>query len=68
MHTSTELESILSKVKKLNDNDKLLLVHKINSFLHSSKKNKSLAELKGLGAGVWKNMNIDDYLNKEREW
>ncbi len=68
MNTSTELEAILSKVEELDDKDKLTLVHKINSSLHSSKKNKSLTNLKGLGAEIWNGIDIDEYVNKEREW
>lgn len=67
MGISTELEAILSKVEELNDNDKLTLVHKINSSMHSSKKSK-LTDLKGLGADIWKNIDIDEYVSKERQW
>lgn len=68
MDVSLELKAILSRVEKLDDNDKTTLIYKIRSFLHSKEKKKSLTQLKGLGAEIWKDVDIENYVEKEREW
>lgn len=68
MNSTIEIENILSKVEKLDDKDKITLINKIRSFLIPKQQSKSIADLKGLGKEIWKDVDIDDYVSKEREW
>lgn len=73
METSVNIKDILSQVKKLNKEDQLNVVQKILGFVKKtevSKKNAlaNLSSLSGLGNEVWKDTNIDSYIERERKW
>ncbi len=69
MNQSIEVENILKRVKKLNYKARLNLTEKIVRQLRKSKKGKHrLTELSGLGAEIWKDVDINEYLKKERQW
>ena len=72
MNTSIEINNILSQVEKLEKKDQIMLLQRIKSVLQKEQVNKrikpSLSKLNGLGSNLWKGVNIDDYVSKEREW
>ena len=35
---------------------------------HKKNKKVKLSDLKGLGNNIWKNINIDKYIESERQW
>jgi hypothetical protein len=58
-------------VKPLPNDEKLRLIAKVSSDLveNEPKPKRSLLELEGLGAEVWKGINADEYVNELRnEW
>jgi hypothetical protein len=58
-------------VKPLPNNEKLRLIAKVSNDLveNEPKPKRSLLELEGLGAEVWKGINADEYVNELRnEW
>jgi hypothetical protein len=71
MHTAPGLNKILSQVKKLNKLDQTALLKKITAMVqgegHAGKAVK-LSEISGLGASVWRDVNIDQYVDSERQW
>jgi len=68
-----KIERILSQIKQLDYDSRLYLVERIIKLL-KLKRNKAasathnLTELNGLGANIWKNVDIDQYINEERQW
>jgi hypothetical protein len=72
MDTSIQVRNILSRTRKLGYEAKLYLVEKLIQQLKSSTDKKSqprrLSELTGLGSEIWKDVDIDKYVQEERQW
>lgn len=73
MDTSVRIQNILSQIKKLDYKSRLSLTEQLIEQLKiSEKEDKSishnLTELNTLGSEIWKNVDIDKYMEKEREW
>jgi len=71
MHAATGLNKILSQVKKLNKLDQAALLKKITAMVQGEEqtdKTVKLSEISGLGASVWQDVNIDQYVDSERQW
>ena len=59
-------------IKFLNIDEQLTLLERISASLKKSigkrrKKKNSIMELEGLGANIWKGMDAQDYVHKERD-
>jgi hypothetical protein len=70
MNAELNLNEILLHVKKLNKLDQVALLKKITSMLKKDKSNQpvKLSEISGLGSSVWQDINIDEYVDGERQW
>ncbi|MBS1530498.1 MAG: hypothetical protein JSU01_09335 [Bacteroidetes bacterium] len=71
MNAELRLNEILSQVKKLNKLDQAVLLKKIKAMVHSSDKTGKqikLSEISGLGSALWHGINIDQYVDDERQW
>jgi hypothetical protein len=70
MDAELNLNQILSQVKKLNKLDQIALVKRLTSMLQEDKSNRpaKISELSGLGSAIWHNVNIDEYVDGERQW
>ncbi len=72
MNDSVKIKKIINQVSALDYNSKVQVAEKIISLLRKQNENKShtqkLTDLKGLGADVWNNIDVDDYLQNERAW
>jgi len=71
MDTELKLNKILSQVKKLNQLEQVALVKKIAGIIGENKqssKKVSLTQLSGLGAHIWHDVDIDKYVDDERQW
>ncbi len=71
MNANLNLSEILSQVKKLNKLEQATLLKKIASMIHGKKdSNKAarISEISGLGAPLWSDVNIDAYVDGERQW
>ena len=70
MDTELKLNKILSQVQKLNKLEQVALVKKISGIINESKqasKRVSLTQLSGLGASIWHGVDIDKYVDDERQ-
>jgi hypothetical protein len=67
---SNDVNDILSRVGKLNKADQAILLKKITSLVKNEALTETvqLSQLSGLGTIVWSDVNIDDYLDSERQW
>ena len=72
MSAAIKMEYILEQITKLDYDSKIQVVEKILTMLKSEKKDsstkRSIVELRGLGADVWKDIDVEAYLKNEREW
>jgi hypothetical protein len=69
MNAELNLNSILSQVKKLNKTEKITLLQKISLLIKNETISKpvSLTDISGVGSSVWKDIDIDKYIDKERQ-
>ncbi len=71
MPTTLYLQDILSKVKKLDMNDRLTLLERLVALIkkeNTPAMNTKLSQISGVGSGMWQKTNIDEYLDQQREW
>ena len=72
MAASLNINDILSQVKKLDKDDQLNLLQRLVVLLKKTDVNKStslkLTSLSGLGMEIWKDTDIDNYIDEERQW
>ena len=70
MNAELNLNEILSQVKKLNKLDQVALLKKITSMLKKDKSKQpvKLSDISGLGSSIWHDINIDEYVDGERQW
>ncbi|TWI91581.1 hypothetical protein LX66_0955 [Chitinophaga japonensis] len=70
-HTA-DINEILYQVKQLDKEDQLSLLEKIVSLLKKEEAQAqhpvTISSLAGLGAEIWRNIDIDQYLENERQW
>jgi len=71
MSKAININQLLEKVELLDNTSKLSLIEHIISLIKHEQKPKhksDLTKLNGLGKDIWKNVNIEDYIEKERQW
>lgn len=73
MDKAIKVENILSQISKLDHESRLYLMERLIRLLRKQgEETKSgtahLTELSNLGAEVWQNVNIDKYIQEERQW
>jgi hypothetical protein len=71
MDAELKLNKILLQVQKLNKFEQVALLKKISSLLNGNKQSQKpvrLIEISGLGSSLWHNIDIDKYVDEERQW
>lgn len=70
MSTSTvPYYDVMNRVHRLTSNDQLRLLEDLAALIHQKAvipKKRSILELQGLGKEIWKNIDVQEYINKER--
>ena len=64
-----EIQSILHQIQQLNTSEQLRLLEELASLVRCQieKSNQhSILELKGLGKEIWKNIDVQKYIEEER--
>ena len=71
MRTIT-IKEILHQISQLEDDEKIQVMERIVQMLKKEEKPQNskfkLNNLKGLGADIWRDIDIDRYVEREREW
>jgi len=64
------IDSILAEVKHLNKQEQLTLLEKLVAIIRREKKvsEVKLSSISGVGADIWKGVDIDRYIETAREW
>ena len=71
MSTVLNLNDILTKVQKLDKEQKLTLLEKLVVIIKKEDvpvKTAKLSTISGVGANIWKSVDIDEYLEHKRQW
>jgi hypothetical protein len=73
MGQTVKVESILSQINKLDYETRLYLIERLVKELRKNKKevqqhSHELTELNSLGSEIWKDIDIDQYVQQERQW
>ena len=72
MPTSLNINDILSQVKRLDKEEPLNLLQRLVLLLRKTEIAKTsslrLTFLSGLGREIWRDANIDKYIDEERQW
>ena len=70
MNAVVELDKITREIEGLDYDNKINLMARMVSMLKwtpVSKKSYKITDLKGLGKDIWKNVDVEDFIQKERE-
>ena len=70
MQNSVQVERIINEIKILDYYAKLEILEKLVRLLKEpTKKSKksSLLQLEGLGKEIWQDVNVDEYIDQERD-
>lgn len=72
MAASLDINNIVSQVKKLDKEAQITLLQRIVLLLKRTELTKSvpvhLTSISGLGSDIWKDTDIDNYIDSERQW
>ena len=72
MMTTITIKEILNQISKLEDDKKIQVMERILKMLKKEEKAQNsktkLKNLKGLGADIWRDVDIDKYVERERQW
>ena len=63
-------EKLLNEVEKLNQSEQLQLLKKIAALIRrrtTAKTRRSILELQGVGKSIWKDIDAQQYIHKERK-
>ena len=64
------INNILTEVKYLNREDQLSLLEKLVAIIRKKQDvpGVKLSSISGIGAEIWRGIDIDKYIETEREW
>jgi hypothetical protein len=71
MPATLNIHDILSTIKKLDKEDQLTLLERLVALIRKDETTKPparLSKISGIGSKVWKKINIDEYIDQERQW
>lgn len=70
MSSTANINNIIHEIESLDYISKINLMSKIVSMLKQPQEkttSTNITQLKGLGKEIWKDVNIENYISKERE-
>jgi hypothetical protein len=70
MEATANIGQIINLISKLDFEDKINIVESVVSMLKKRESSTSpkLRELRGLGAEIWTDIDIEEYIQNERQW
>jgi hypothetical protein len=71
MSTTLNIRKIMTQVKHLNKEEQYTLLECLIALVRKTDdthQNQKLSSISGVGSEIWKNVNIDEYIDHERQW
>ncbi|MCJ8166864.1 hypothetical protein MKJ04_18615 [Pontibacter sp. E15-1] len=68
---TVNIDTILNQVRQLDYMDKINLLERVISLIKKEnvvKEQVKLTSINGLGSEIWENMDLDKYVENERQW
>ncbi len=65
------IHGILSQVRKLDKDERFILLERLISLVRKdddTEKVSTLSSISGIGSEIWKNVDVDEYIEQERKW
>lgn len=69
--SASGLNDIFLQVKKLNKIEQRTLLQKLSVLVYDpvdTSSTSKLSDISGLGSALWRDVNIDEYIDAERQW
>lgn len=71
MAATLNVHDILSRMKELDKEEQLILLENLIALI--KKKDEAagtikLSKISGIGSQIWRNVDIDEYIDQERQW
>jgi len=64
-------DKILLDIEKLGKDDQLKILKYLENSMkiqNTAKSSVRVSQISGLGSAIWKNVNIEEYVDQQREW
>ena len=71
MPATLNIHDILSNVQKLDKEEQLTLLERLVALIRKEEapiRPSKLSKITGIGSKVWQSTNIDEYIERERQW
>lgn len=73
MERSVRVQNLLSQISELDYQSRLYLVERLIKQLRKKEEevkftSRRVTELNSLGSEIWKNVDVDQYVEQERQW
>jgi RecB family exonuclease len=71
MPTTLNIKDILTQVRGLDKEDQFTLLERLVALVRKQDEpsnQSSLLSLSGIGSDLWRETNIDQYIDEERQW
>ncbi len=71
MPETIEIHELMSKIRNLDKEDQFTLLERLVAIVRKNdelEKKTKLSSISGLGSVIWKETNIDNYIDQERQW
>ena len=71
MNADINVNDILLQVKRLDKEDQISLLEKLALLISKSERKEiktKLSSISGVGSSLWRNTDIDEYVDQERQW
>lgn len=71
MPETIEIHELMSKIRNLDKEDQITLLERLVAIVRKDddlEKVPKLSSISGVGSFIWKETNIDNYIDQERQW
>lgn len=69
MPRAVDIQDIIAQIKKLGEHEQMTLLNKLVLIVRKQRHQKlPLTTICGIGADIWRDTDIDKYIESEREW
>lgn len=69
MPKAIDIQELLAQIKQLGKHEQMTLLNKLILIVRRSNDTQTpLSAISGIGADIWKDIDIDKYVESEREW
>ena len=71
MSETIDIHDLMSKIRNLDKEDQFSLLERLVALVRKSdelERVPKLSSISGVGSDIWKNTDIENYIDQERQW